>query len=349
MSHLPRTSPAASPATTDLSELEALIRELGDSPRALAALATLKAVERELTIARQTEARVLDITRSLLALAAFDLSRLPATSDDGSTVDAAASSVRLLAEQLRGRFEEHARVEQDLEAVVRQRSEQLLQAGKMAAVGQLAAGIAHEVNNPLAVILAFAQGIERRLPEIAPQLQTPVASIIRETHRCRKIVEELLTFSRINRRGREPLFVDALLWNASALLAPCAREQGTQLHFDIAEGMPQVLGDRVQLEQVFINLGINALDAVAQGGTVSFAVRQTPTSVTLSVTDDGPGIPPDVLPRSFEPFFTTKPQGRGTGLGLSLSYEIVRQHQGTLEVETELGRGTTLLVRLPPL
>ena len=190
--------------------------------------------------------------------------------------------------------------------------------------------------------------MERRLPETDPHLRMPVKSILREAMRCKKLVEELLTFSRINTRGREPICLATVLRNTAPLLQARARAQDTTLEFDVAPGAPRTMGDRTQLEQVVINLGVNALDALRQGGQVSFRVAPDGAQhVVIAVEDDGPGIPEQVRPRIFEPFFTTKEVGKGTGLGLSLSYEIVQQHGGCFEVDTEVGRGTTMRVRLP--
>jgi two-component system, NtrC family, sensor kinase len=224
---------------------------------------------------------------------------------------------------------------------------QLVQAGKLASIGQLAAGVAHELNNPLAVILGFAQGLERRLDE-QPQNQLPVKSIVRETLRCKDLVEELLTFSRSGSRLREPTDLNALVRGAVAHLETRAASQHVGIVQELVEDAPVLQANPVQLQQVLINLGHNALDAMAAGGNLTIRTLRTgPAEVQLEIQDEGTGITDDVRGRLFEPFFTTKTVGQGTGLGLSLAYETVQQHRGIIEVDTEVGRGTTMRVRLP--
>ncbi|MBL8956210.1 MAG: hypothetical protein JNK82_35890 [Myxococcaceae bacterium] len=334
--------------SSDLADVRRLIvMKAGETSAAEDTLASLARIEAELERGRQTEARLTELTDSLFALASLDFEKMPKVLNDGTLIDAAAGCVTMLAEELAAQLNARERHEALLEQRVKERSEQLVQATKLAGVGQLAAGIAHEINNPLAVILGFAQGIERRLPSESPELVKPVRSIVREALRCKKLVEELLTFSRVKKRGREPLRVEALISNTVPLLQARARAQDTHVSFEVAPGVPQVLGDPAQLESVMINLGVNALDALGHGGHVLFRVLCVGSNVEISVEDDGPGIPPGVRPHIFEPFFTTKEPGKGTGLGLSLSWEIVQQHGGTFDVETEVGRGTAMKVRLP--
>jgi signal transduction histidine kinase len=229
-----------------------------------------------------------------------------------------------------------------------QAQDQLVQSRKMAAVGQLAGGVAHEVNNPLAVILGFAQGMERRVPEGDP-LRLPVTSIVREALRCKNLVQELLTFSRTGKKTLEPVDLNALVRATLVLVDARARTQGVQIVQDFAEGLPVIQANKTQLQQVLVNLGTNALDVMKAGGTLTIRTRRTDQGeISLAVEDTGGGIPEDVRPRIFEPFFTTKPVGEGTGLGLSLVYEIVQQHQGHIEVQSQAGRGTTMMIRLPP-
>ncbi|MBI5477573.1 MAG: hypothetical protein HY906_01885 [Deltaproteobacteria bacterium] len=232
---------------------------------------------------------------------------------------------------------------------LRARAEMLREAQKLESVGQLAAGIAHEVNNPLGVILGFAQGIERRLAE-GDALSLPVSSIVREALRCKSLVQELLVFSRTAAKSSEPTDVNKVVHSAMVLL----RARATTLHAVLEEELRSaptiVLANRTLLQQVFVNLGNNALDAMPQGGTLSVRTNDTADgAVQVEVRDTGSGVPDAIRHRVFEPFFTTKEVGKGTGLGLSLAHEIVTQHGGEISLESELGAGTTVRVRLPRL
>jgi PAS domain S-box-containing protein len=232
---------------------------------------------------------------------------------------------------------------------VRQLEARMRQSEKLSAVGQLAAGVAHEINNPLGVILGFAQGMSRQLAP-GDDYELPVRSIEREALRCKSLVQSLLTFARTSQPDRGPLAVNPAVEQALALLLPQARMAGVAVKAELAEGLPPVLGNKNQLEQVVLNLAKNAIDAMPGGGTLTLSTElcgAAPHSwVCLRFVDDGGGIPADVLPRIFDPFFTTKPVGQGTGLGLSLVNEIVQKHSGELSVESRPGR-TAFTVKLP--
>jgi signal transduction histidine kinase len=220
----------------------------------------------------------------------------------------------------------------------------LVQTEKMAAIGQLAAGVSHEINNPLGVILGFAQGMEQRVPEGDP-LRLPVTSIIREVLRCKELVQELLTFSRAAKRTNEEVYLNSLVDSSLVFVEARARAQGVQITTLLSEDLPPLLGARTPLQQVIVNLATNALDAMPSGGTLTLRTKIEEAEVILEVTDTGTGIPEEIRSRIFDPFFTTKEAGKGTGLGLSLGYEIVQQHGGTIDVQSEVGKGTTMLVR----
>ena len=225
---------------------------------------------------------------------------------------------------------------------------QLVQAAKMAAVGQLAAGVSHEINNPLAVILGFAQGMERRLTPAHEAFRLPVVSIVREALRCRNLVRELLTFSRVSHKSTDRIDLRTAVQGAGQLLESRARAQHTRLVLDICPEACLIQANPIQIEQVLVNLGNNALDALDQGGRLRLALCCRSGSAILEVEDDGPGIPTEVRSRIFEPFFTTKDPDKGTGLGLSLAYEIIQQHGGSIEITSEVDTGgTTMRVLLP--
>jgi two-component system, cell cycle sensor histidine kinase and response regulator CckA len=222
----------------------------------------------------------------------------------------------------------------------------LRQSEKLSAVGQLAAGVAHEVNNPLGVILGFAQSILLRLPS-QDALMPAMKAIERETLRCKVLVQELLTFSRERKPGMAPEPPNTLLDGALALIETQARLRRIELRREFAPGLPPVMADRNQIQQVIINLCTNAMDAMPEGGLLRTAMEKKPGHLEIRVQDTGTGILPSVQPRIFEPFFTTKEVGKGTGLGLSLAYEIVQKHHGQLTFETLPEKGTTFFVKLP--
>lgn len=287
------------------------------------------------------------------------LSQLPSDRVDESGTLARAFHRLLMQEHehqalLEARVEERTRALQQAneELALRLRQlaeaqEQLVQTGKMAAVGQLAGGVAHEINNPLAVILGFAQGMDRRVPEGDP-LRLPVSSIVREALRCKNLVQELLTFSRIGKKTFENVDLNGLLRSTLVLIEARARTQGVRIIQDFEDSLPILQGNKTQLQQVLVNLGTNALDVMKGGGTLTVRTQRLGSgNVCLEVGDTGGGIPEEVRSRIFEPFFTTKPVGEGTGLGLSLVYEIIQQHRGSIEVDSQAGHGTTMRVKLP--
>ncbi|NNN04352.1 MAG: PAS domain-containing protein [Elusimicrobia bacterium] len=226
----------------------------------------------------------------------------------------------------------------------------LLQSQKMAAVGQLAGGVAHEINNPLGVILGFAQTVCRGLSE-GDALSFPLKSIEREALRCRRLVQDLLVFSRTSsgEHFTETDVNDAIQASLS-LLKPRAKIENVAINVVPANGLPRIRGNVNQLQQVLLNLAGNSMDAMPKGGRLDLLTRlsdKRPGHVEIVVRDTGDGIPEAIRSKVFEPFFTTKEVGKGTGLGLALVYEIVQKHGGAVELESEVGKGTTFVVSLP--
>jgi len=234
----------------------------------------------------------------------------------------------------------------------------MMQADKMSAIGQLAGGVAHEINNPLSVILGFAQGINKKILETDP-LYVPLKSIEREAVRCKNLIENLLTFSRTSETSKKNEDINRLIEDALSMIEPQIKINKIVLVTELGAGLPGVLMNRNQVQQVIVNLCSNAIDAVsgcAEDRRMAIKTRSVNDNfIEISVSDNGPGIPPETQKRIFEPFFTTKEVGKGTGLGLSLSYEIIKKHNGTIEVESPVKdplnsiekKGAKFIVRLP--
>lgn len=245
---------------------------------------------------------------------------------------------------------ENARLYAELDAHLHQletTQEQLLQAGKLAAVGQLVTGIAHEINNPLATIMGQAEMLGRRLSDPGPLER--VTKIADCAMRAAKIVRGLQTFVRPRPHEMAPLDLRDVVARVVSLREDAMRFNGVDLLEDLAEDVPPVLGDASQLDQVVLNLVINAEQAVAAATTprIAIGVGVHDSRVRLTVSDTGPGIPADILPRIFEPFFSTKAPNQNSGLGLSISYSIVQNHGGRLIAESAPGGGATFSVELP--
>lgn len=226
----------------------------------------------------------------------------------------------------------------------------LLQSEKMAAVGQLAGGVAHELNNPLGVILGFAQSAARRLSPGDP-LELPLKSIEREAVRCKALVQDLLTFSRVGKLEKEDLDVNQTLDSSLSLVLAQSRVKNAELVREFSPDLPKLFANKNQIQQIIVNLCNNAMDAMPQGGKLILRTQRSrlddKDAIEIQVQDTGHGIPNESLPRLFEPFFTTKEVGKGTGLGLSLVYEIVRKHGGQIKVESEVGQGACFRIYLP--
>jgi signal transduction histidine kinase/CheY-like chemotaxis protein len=245
---------------------------------------------------------------------------------------------------------ENARLYAELEARLRQvetAQTQVLQAGKLAAVGQLVSGVAHELNNPLMVISGHAQLLRRRVSD--PEHVRRVDAIQDSAMRAAKIVDDLQTVVRPRSRAVGPVDLRDLVTRVLGWRDNAFRVTGIALACDFPPRRPGVLGDAAQLEQVFLNLILNAEQALVGCGAprIDVTVSQDDGWVRVKIADTGPGIPPDVLPRIFEPFFSTKPVGQGTGLGLTICYSIVQSHGGRLTAESAPGAGTRMVVELP--
>lgn len=248
--------------------------------------------------------------------------------------------------------EERLRLEQDVQ-----------QAQKLAAIGQLAAEAAHEIGTPLNVISGRAELLDRAVPRDHPD-RRHLDVILAQTERIGESVRSLLEHMRPRRPELRPRAIAPILGQVADLLLPQCRRQEARIRLDLPVGLPEILGDADHLQQLFLNLLLNALDVSPRTGTVTVTTGDDPVlpeegraatvrgkveapSLAVHVIDQGEGIPPERLPHVFQPFFSTKAPRRGTGLGLPIAEQIVRAHRGMIEVLSVPGRGTEVVVRIP--
>ncbi|NTW67559.1 MAG: HAMP domain-containing protein, partial [Nitrospirae bacterium] len=224
----------------------------------------------------------------------------------------------------------------------------LIQSEKMAAFGQLGAGIAHEIKNPLAGIIGLAQLLLRKVDKDSP-LYENLAMIEKEARRSKTITENLLRFARQEKMEFTKIDLNAVAMESAAIVDHQLGINQIRLNKELAPRLPQIIGNANQLQQVLMNLMINAQQAMeGSPGSVTLSTRLLDAeTIELRVTDTGPGIPPDIQARIFEPFFTTKTAGKGTGLGLSVSYGIIKDHKGDVRVESTVGKGSAFVITLP--
>jgi signal transduction histidine kinase len=229
---------------------------------------------------------------------------------------------------------------------LREKQAQLVETEKLASVGMLAAGIAHEINNPLTSVLTFSNLILEQCPKADPRCDQ-LKIVVRETERARNIVRQLLNFGRevnikpvkinINRPVEE--IMDSLVAQEAF--------KGIALSMKLGENLPDVYADPAQIGQVVLNLSLNAIHAITPPGKIEVSTRVLDTFVGIVFHDTGSGIAPEHLGKIFDPFFTTKGETKGTGLGLAVSYGIIKKHGGDIEVSSVMGQGTTFTVKVP--
>lgn len=234
---------------------------------------------------------------------------------------------------------------------------QFYQAEKMATVGALAAGVAHEINNPLAAINGFAQGLKRRISKLKNKVDAEqyydfkeyTETIIKECMRCRDIVQTLLTFSRPTASSLAHIDLNQCVTDTLFILKHHFKEQRKlSVNTTLQEDLPFILGDESQLKQVIINLLTNAIDATSDGDSISITTQcSDDETIDLVIEDSGCGIPLEIQDKLFEPFFTTKPVGKGIGVGLSTCYSIVKNHNGEISVTSTVESGSTFRVSFP--
>ena len=242
------------------------------------------------------------------------------------------------------------RQNRSLEETVRERTERLLQSEKVATMGSLLAGVAHELNNPLAVVTGQAQLLRDTVSD--PGVVRRAEKIDNAARRCVRIVRNFLALARRRAPERGDVQLNEVVQEAVELLAYELRTGNVEVSLGLTEDLPVLWADGHQLHQVLVNIVANAHHAMRHSSsprrlTITTGLDRTGQQVRLAIADTGPGIPAEIRAKIFEPFFTTKPPGEGTGLGLSLCRGIVEEHGGTIGVESEPGRGTTFLIRLP--
>jgi len=265
-----------------------------------------------------------------------------------------------MSRQLQSEHNENIAWTHTLEERVEQKTRELkrahehaLHTEKMASIGKMAAVLAHEINNPLSGILTYAKLLHKWIDRDAAGHRKDICDsldlIASESRRCGDLVKNLLTFSRTTPMNVQAVNLNPVIDRSLRLVQHQLDLASIQVQLQLDPDLPQVQCDAAQIEQVILALVLNALDAMPQGGnlwlTTSFA--REPDRVSIVVRDDGSGIPAELLPRIFEPFLTTKETGRGVGLGLAISQSILERHRGTIEVQSQPGRGTTFTVTLP--
>lgn len=277
-------------------------------------------------------------------------------------IGALARSFNEMSHRLQSEHDQNVTWTHKLEDRVEQKTRELkrahehaLNTEKMASIGKMAAVLAHEINNPLSGILTYAKltrkwmshedGGASRRQDISDSLDL----IASESRRCGDLVKNLLTFSRTNPMNLQPTCLNQVIEQSLRLVQHQLELGAIHLQLKLDPALPRVSCDGTQIEQVLLALIMNAIDAMPQGGNLwlSSEFSSEAGCVRIVVRDDGSGIPPEILPRIFEPFLTTKETGRGVGLGLAISHSIMERHHGTIEVQSELGRGTTFTIALP--
>lgn len=249
--------------------------------------------------------------------------------------------------QLSNSFNDMASELKQRESSLQKAQHALVQSEKMAAVGTLSAGLAHEVKNPLSAVLGYAQLSKRKLdqPEV---LKRNLDIIENETKRCNEIIDNLMQFSRMEKGEHSQISINDVVNKSMAIVDHQLALKNVRIEAALADNIPLLAGNANQLQQVLMNLMINAQHAIGEdGGTVKLATYVNSGFVIITVSDTGPGVDDDLAHKIFEPFFTTKPAGQGTGLGLSVSYGIIKDHGGEISVRRAASGGAKFVIELP--
>jgi len=258
----------------------------------------------------------------------------------------------LIATQL-NRVEEERKANAELKAAYKQLEEsqqQLIQAEKLACLGQMAACIAHEVNNPLAGILAYTQLLSRKLKNDSISQEDALnylSKIEMETTRSGKLIRNLLEFSHQSPPAFSLVEANKVIEQALDLAIHSTRRKNIKVVKELSPTLPGIMADSDQLQQVFVNLILNAIQSMPKGSTLTIHTSAGNNGVIIEVKDTGCGISPENIPKLFTPFFTTKREVKGVGLGLAVAYGIIQRHQGKIEIQSKQGEGSTFIVCLP--
>jgi two-component system NtrC family sensor kinase len=266
----------------------------------------------------------------------------------GDEIELLAVEFNRMAERMQRAQEQLQRHSKELEQKVnqlRRLQAQLMQSERMAATGELAAQIAHEINNPLGIIKNYVGIAKLLMPEEDPNREN-MKIVDQEINRIAGIVRRLLKFAKPGAEDIQPVQINQVLEELLALLRGQLFRRKIEVSAELAENLPEVSVSTDQIRQVFLNLIKNAEDAMAEGGKLTVRTRYRKGRVEIDVADDGCGIPPENVKNIFEPFFTTKGV-KGTGLGLTVSYGIIKNYNGEINVDSEPGRGTTFTIQLP--
>jgi two-component system, NtrC family, sensor kinase len=231
---------------------------------------------------------------------------------------------------------------------LREMQAHLIQSEKLASLGKLAAGVAHEINNPLGGILIYSHLILEDIDKDTPYYDN-LRKIVKETSRCKEIVKGLLEFARPKEPETSIVDINNVVEKALSIIETKTLFQNIKIKKKYSSSLPKITADSAQLQQVFINIIINAAEAMDGNGslTIETGVNDQEKQIYICFQDTGPGIPDEVKNRLFEPFFTTKEVGKGTGLGLAISYSFIRKHNGTIEVKSKVNEGSMFIVKLP--
>jgi signal transduction histidine kinase len=225
----------------------------------------------------------------------------------------------------------------------------------MSSIGLLAAGVAHEINNPMTSVAGYAEALQRRLNDVPGLAIDPrmtdfpkyLEIIVREVYRCKGIIDSLLSFSRKSDGSYGRVNINTIIKEVLELVRHQSRDKNVFLKENFMMSLPEISGDASALRQVFLNLVINAIQAIQAKGMITIETSVAGNHVVARVVDTGLGISPESINQIWNPFYTTKPVGESQGLGLAVTYDIVKKHQGSINVLSKLGEGTEFIVRLP--
>jgi two-component system, NtrC family, sensor kinase len=235
-----------------------------------------------------------------------------------------------------------------MESELEKTRNQLLQSEKMASLGKLSAGVAHQLNNPLSGITLYSQLIMEDY-DLSEAAKTDFKRVIANVNRCSEIVKQLLQFTRKTSQQIEPNDINHTIQKTISMLEKQILFQNIEIAYQLSPDLPQIMVDTQQIIHVFMNIIINAADAMDGNGTLTLESwhQKKEDRIIVQISDTGPGIEPEIINNIFDPFFTTKPEGKGTGLGLSMAYGIIENHGGNISAKSKVNEGTTFIIQLP--